>query len=82
MKCMTDGNGPEKFKICAHSWIDRSTSKESFQFIRKGSCSYYLEWMDNMYGILNDNGKCNMRRPPSYRNILCRKFYQKIGQLK
>ena len=33
MKCLTDGNGPEIFKLCAHSWIDPTLSKESFQVL-------------------------------------------------
>merc|ERR1712032_1082699 len=66
--CYTDGNGPEVFQTCSTKWIRNSDkSKDEYEEYKNTYGSYGCE---------------KSQPPPSSENAICKKYHEKIGQLK
>ena len=66
--CITDANGPEMFKKCAHAWVDpKDFSKDTTGKYKRP---------------FPTKGRCTRSDPPSKNNFLCEKFHKKIKKLR
>ena len=72
-KCFTDANGPEIFKPCAEEWVDPQ------DFSRYPSNGTYNGEYKQTYHTM---GRCIRADPPSALNLLCKKFQEKINNLR
>ena len=73
-KCFTDANGPEIFKPCAEGWVD----PQDFSRYPSTNSSTNGTYKQTYFTM----GRCIFNDPPSALNLLCKKFQEKINNLR